>query len=926
MRYLHSIQKLVLLVVVVSTAGGIFTASASSNEPPPQYLELGLDNLGATLTSHPWTCILLYDPWDERETYEQSMILEGLAQRYAVQQQQQQQQQQHEEYDTTASSGSSDSPAAMAFGRLNVRQHSMVRDALTGANHPDHEKCHAQDYYDQIPDHPNDYLVLTNETFLNFQMGTVYWPAQLVIAGPDFNVYAYIELQMLSGSVPLRMALLETWLHQAVEKSSGEAGEPLFRSRSSVEKDIREELADQIDNSFSWAAYERDQRMKKQAEKKAQQQQQQQQQQQERQTLTTKGDATAKQRKMRLLLETDSKDDGRAANEGFFVYRKATVKKIKNSGTYLDVLHVMIDEYIGWVEGYEVSWSPERKAREDLQTNFGTYLEQMNAQLRQLVDDLLDPRSTVLPQDPKLQERLRTDPKLTTSRRAIPNLKGYFEEVVFGPGRTAHSFQQVLQDMTETLGATPAERRTHRSRYNGTEFPVVGHLREYLGVVAEVDQDRTRFSLVLAELTASWNNIMRDFHKNLNTYYITKYLKHNPRPQGNNFQFRTMDILDMHDSTHYNMLSNYQDFHDKYTSTGTPVILSNVQLTRLEVTLETLVQACAASDVTKSVQVSRKVGERQAGNGWGGLETYVLDDILLNEERKRGAKHPETTVQSRTNRKGPKKKNDRILSDDKEGDADVEDADDNDNDGIDRSLTMQQFAILSERIDTLYLHDYTLLDHCDHLLYDHTPYDEEQKFQIPSVIASYDLFQRLPHSSFASSWPSLFVGKKGSNSKLHIDNAATGFFMHLVSGRKRWVVYNRDERVHLYERIDNGSTYPDVLGIGKNEESDDFLSHRFPLLHRAEAAYEIIQEPGQLVYIPPNCPHAVENLEDTIGLAMNIVPREGIAAHLHHQLHGAEFGVFDLAMNYLLFEDHADHPVSTKDPLYTTFGEYKSQY
>ena len=92
MRYLHSIQKLVLLVVVVSTAGGIFTASASSNEPPPQYLELGLDNLGATLTSHPWTCILLYDPWDERETYEQSMILEGLAQRYAVQQQPQQQQ------------------------------------------------------------------------------------------------------------------------------------------------------------------------------------------------------------------------------------------------------------------------------------------------------------------------------------------------------------------------------------------------------------------------------------------------------------------------------------------------------------------------------------------------------------------------------------------------------------------------------------------------------------------------------------------------------------------------------------------------------------------------------------------------------------------------------------------------------------------
>merc|ERR1712194_650941 len=102
-----------------------------------------------------------------------------------------------------------------------------------------------------------------------------------------------------------------------------------------------------------------------------------------------------------------------------------------------------------------------------------------------------------------------------------------------------------------------------------------------------------------------------------------------------------------------------------------------------------------------------------------------------------------------------------------------------------------------------------------------------------------------------------------------------------------------------------GTIYPDVLGKGQSDEADNFLSSRFPLLHRAEGAFEIIQKPGQLVYIPPDCPHAVENLDDTVGLAMNLVPREGIASHVMDMFMGqdAEHNVFQEAMNYLLFEE-----------------------
>jgi hypothetical protein len=60
---------------------------------------------------------------------------------------------------------------------------------------------------------------------------------------------------------------------------------------------------------------------------------------------------------------------------------------------------------------------------------------------------------------------------------------------------------------------------------------------------------------------------------------------------------------------------------------------------------------------------------------------------------------------------------------------------------------------------------------------------------------------------------------------------------------------------------------------------------------------------------------------------MNIVPRDGVADHFHNQVHASlDFAVLDAAMNYLLFEDTAEKPIATEDPLYTTYGEYKAQY
>lgn len=264
-----------------------------------------------------------------------------------------------------------------------------------------------------------------------------------------------------------------------------------------------------------------------------------------------------------------------------------------------------------------------------------------------------------------------------------------------------------------------------------------------------------------------------------------------------------------------------------------------------------------------------------------------------------------------------------------EDDSEEEDSDDDDG-GHDRSITLKQFVSLSQHLDNLYLHDFSLPRHCAGILNNQTLYDRQQKIWIPTVVAGYDLFQRTPVNGYDNSWTSLFVGQKGSNSKIHVDRGATGFFMYLVSGRKRWVVAHPSETVFVYKSISGNAFVPDVLGMDKSPKANRFLKQRFPLLQRMEGMYEVIQEPGQLMYIPPNSPHAVENLQDSIGIALNLVPKDAFASHIHDQIHhDREFGQVELALKYWLFEETAEQPTASSsggDPLYImTFAEYKGQ-
>ena len=152
----------------------------------------------------------------------------------------------------------------------------------------------------------------------------------------------------------------------------------------------------------------------------------------------------------------------------------------------------------------------------------------------------------------------------------------------------------------------------------------------------------------------------------------------------------------------------------------------------------------------------------------------------------------------------------------------------------------------------LYLHDTSVKSFCPDLL---------ASFSYPRFFV-YDLLQAVA-SPQRDYWPSLFVGGQATASALHADWGATAAWMGLLQGRKRWVLAPRQHKHLLYERVPQGAG-------GQEGKFDANLLHprrdhshnssAFPLVNEADL-YDDVLEAGEIIFIPGDCPHQVENLE-----------------------------------------------------------------
>ena len=117
---------------------------------------------------------------------------------------------------------------------------------------------------------------------------------------------------------------------------------------------------------------------------------------------------------------------------------------------------------------------------------------------------------------------------------------------------------------------------------------------------------------------------------------------------------------------------------------------------------------------------------------------------------------------------------------------------------------------------------------------------------------------------YAGAWPSLFVGAPGTRSTCHVDSGSLHFAMALVhGGAKKWRVWRREDAAFLYPRF--AVSADDVLFDAARAGA-------------AQPRWVVCQKPGDLVFVPSDCPHAVDNDGVTVGIATNFVDGSNVDA------------------------------------------------
>ncbi|XP_053324315.1 2-oxoglutarate and iron-dependent oxygenase JMJD4 [Spea bombifrons] len=109
----------------------------------------------------------------------------------------------------------------------------------------------------------------------------------------------------------------------------------------------------------------------------------------------------------------------------------------------------------------------------------------------------------------------------------------------------------------------------------------------------------------------------------------------------------------------------------------------------------------------------------------------------------------------------------------------------------------------------------------------------------------------------------VYMGPKGSWTPFHADVFRSFSWSANVCGRKKWLLFPPGQEEHLRDR--HGNLPYDVTSAPLHDLS------LYPNAHKCCSPLSVIQEPGQMIFVPSGWHHQVYNLEDTISINHNWV-------------------------------------------------------
>jgi len=116
----------------------------------------------------------------------------------------------------------------------------------------------------------------------------------------------------------------------------------------------------------------------------------------------------------------------------------------------------------------------------------------------------------------------------------------------------------------------------------------------------------------------------------------------------------------------------------------------------------------------------------------------------------------------------------------------------------------------------------------------------------------------------------ILMGPKRSGTGLHIDPLWTNAWVALITGRKRWMLFPPKTPPHLLGVLPDQPQKSSAVWFA--EYYDTVTSPSWPAEYKP---YEILQNPGEIVYVPNGWFHLVLNVEESVAVTHNYACEHG---------------------------------------------------
>ncbi|XP_012683293.1 2-oxoglutarate and iron-dependent oxygenase JMJD4 [Clupea harengus] len=142
----------------------------------------------------------------------------------------------------------------------------------------------------------------------------------------------------------------------------------------------------------------------------------------------------------------------------------------------------------------------------------------------------------------------------------------------------------------------------------------------------------------------------------------------------------------------------------------------------------------------------------------------------------------------------------------------------------------------------------------------HRSFPEHNSYSTPIFFSS-DWLNEYWDSIEVDDYRFIYMGPKGSWTPFHADVFRSYSWSANICGRKKWLLYPPGQEEFLRDR--HGTLAYDVTAPTLQDKG------QYPHIDKACQPLEIIQEAGEIIFVPSGWHHQVYNLEDTISINHN---------------------------------------------------------